>query len=246
MGIHFLTFAGEFTPHKYTYAAMNQARLAQEFHLFDSFTLLTQNHLANDSEFQRHFEFILQNKRGFGYWLWKSYIIYKHLSSLKEGDILLYADACTYLNAAAKDKFLDYIEIVKKNKDGNLWFEYSNIISHWCKMDTLIALNGEHLLNEKEVVPGVLFTTANQKNIEFFKKIYQTSCNYHLIDDSPSVAPNAPEFHEHRHDQSVFSICARLYMPDSISTNPNSDDINFYQREHLRDQYPIWIQSNFY
>ncbi len=247
MGLHLLTFAGEIQPRKYTFAALNLAKLASKFNVFDTIHIYTQDTLLYYPEFySNHLNFIRQNSRGFGYWIWKSFIIWKHLETLKEGDILLYLDSCTYLNVEAKDKFLEYIEIVKKNKDGNLFFEYPNIISHWCKMDTIMALGAEELLNSKEVVPGVLFTTANEKNIRFFKFIYEISCDYHLIDDSPSKHPNVPEFHEHRHDQSIFSILTRLYMPDSISSNPNSDDINFYQRDELRIKYPIWIQSNMY
>ncbi len=136
--------------------------------------------------------------------------------------------------------------MVKKNKDGNLFFEYTNTISDWCKVDTLVELKAVHLFNEKEVVSNVIFTSANKKNIDFFKMMYEISCNYHLLDDSPSVLPNSPNFKEHRHDQSLFSILTRLYLPDSISSNPNSNDINFYQRDHLRPLYPIWIQSNLY
>jgi hypothetical protein len=245
MGIHLITFAGEFEPKKYMYAAYNLQKYAQKFNLFEKIKVFTYENLFEYPKFySSHIDFIKKNPRGFGYWIWKPFLIYKYLESLKEGDILFYVDTCTYLNVDAKEKFLEYIEIVKKNKDGNLFFEYDNIISHWCKMDTLVALGGEELLNSKEVVPGVLFITANEKNIKFFQFLYHTMCNYHLIDDSPSELPNVADFHEHRHDQSVFSILTRLYMPDSISSNPNSTDINFNKREELREKYPIWIQSN--
>ena len=38
---------------------------------------------------------------------------------------------------------------------------------------------------------------------------YELCCNYHLIDDSPSIAPNLPEFIEHRHDQAIFSLLTK-------------------------------------
>jgi hypothetical protein len=247
MGIHLLTFAGEFIPRKYTFASLNLKKMAEEFNLFDTITIYTHETLNHFPDFlEKHLTFVVNNKRGFGYWIWKAFIIHKHLSSLKEGDILLYVDACTFLNIGAKDRFLEYIEMVKKNKDGNLFFEYTNIISDWCKVDTLVALNAVHLFNEKEVVSNVIFTTANKKNIDFFKMMYEISCNYHLLDDSPSILPNSPRYKEHRHDQSLFSILTRLLLPDSISTNPNSDDINFYKRDNLRPLFPIWIQSNMY
>ena len=33
----------------------------------------------------------------------------------------------------------------------------------------------------------------------------------HLIDDSPSVLPNAPGFEEHRHDQAIYSLLVYKY-----------------------------------
>ena len=35
---------------------------------------------------------------------------------------------------------------------------------------------------------------------------YNISCDYHLIDDSPSIISNHNEFREHRHDQSILSL----------------------------------------
>ena len=41
---------------------------------------------------------------------------------------------------------------------------------------------------------------------EFLTDWYSIACNYHFVDDSPSIHPNDPSFREHRHDQSIFSL----------------------------------------
>jgi len=38
---------------------------------------------------------------------------------------------------------------------------------------------------------------------------YNLSCDYHLIDDSSSVAQNFDCFKEHRHDQSILSLLTK-------------------------------------
>jgi hypothetical protein len=38
------------------------------------------------------------NKRGYGYWIWKSQIIKQHMDLLNDGEILLYCDAGSQLN----------------------------------------------------------------------------------------------------------------------------------------------------
>ena len=36
-------------------------------------------------------------------------------------------------------------------------------------------------------------------------------CNYHLIDDTPSLLENTVDFREHRHDQSIYSLLLKKY-----------------------------------
>lgn len=54
-----------------------------------------------DPEFRRNHSEILTQKRGAGYWLWKPYVIYRSLLSMREGDILMYADAGSHFIADA-------------------------------------------------------------------------------------------------------------------------------------------------
>jgi hypothetical protein len=245
MSIHLLTFGGDYHGDNYISAAENLRNWAQEFNVFESITVINREFLLQDSEFSsKHMNFILQNKRGFGYWVWKPYIIYKKLQQLKEGDILLYLDACCFLNVKGKDKFLEMIELVKQNPDGNLFFEYDQIISDWCKMDLIDALDAKEVMYKREVMPAVEFITVNIKMITFYKVFYEIACNYHLIDDTPSVAPNSLSFHEHRHDQSIFSILVRKYLPRSISTELYQTNFYYYKKEEQGREFPIWIHAN--
>ena len=61
--------------------------------LFDKTTLFTEDDLKSDVDFwSQHSNFIEHNRRGYGYWLWKPYIIKKTMEEMKDGDILLYLD----------------------------------------------------------------------------------------------------------------------------------------------------------
>ncbi len=246
MKIHFLSFKGEYYPGKFSRARDALIPMVQAMGVFDTIQIVSETELLNDPEFQKHTPFIIQNRRGFGYWIWKPYVIYKKLCQIEEGDILFYCDVCTSLRVEGRERFLEYIEFVKQHPQGNLFFSYSNLIRDWCKMDTIKCLDAENVMNECEVVAGVLFTTANAQNKEFFLACYTVLSHYHLVDDSPSGLPNAPTFHEHRHDQSIFSIMTRKYLPASISNTYTSEELNFYKREEEGQRFPIWTQSNFY
>ena len=46
---------------------------------------------------------------------------------------------------------------------------------------------------------------------DFVDEWYKLSCDYHLIDNSPSINKNHVDFKEHRHDQSIFSFLSKKY-----------------------------------
>lgn len=86
MSKHFITFGN---------ASFSQSRIrlsneVRQLGVFDSIKSYTETDLMND----QHGEFISKNRRGYGYWIWKPYLIYKKLLTTKDDDILLYADAC--------------------------------------------------------------------------------------------------------------------------------------------------------
>jgi hypothetical protein len=232
---------------KYVKASSNLRKMAIDYDIFDSIQVYGLNDIKDDIEFKHHLPF-LQNRRGFGYWIWKPYIIWKKLCSMPENDILVYLDSCCTLNLGGKPRFMEYIDIVKTNKTGNFFIETSHPINVWCKMDTIHILNGESIQDKHAIVSGVIFTSNNEKNRYIFKSMFDIiSSNYHLVDDTPSIIPNASTYNEHRHDQVIFSILVHLYYSDSIYYNI-FDEFYFEgpTSKLKREDYPIWIHSNNY
>ncbi|MBQ9537825.1 MAG: hypothetical protein IJU95_01020 [Treponema sp.] len=153
-------------------------------------------------------------KRGYGYWSWKPAVIKKVLNKMKANDILLYCDAGCHLNPKAKDKLLHYIDIVGKQDIlvTGLTPEYNSY--SWTKMDTNNLFKDK--LSEKDFMEGQLQATTIflKKNpytinlIERWDRLMDYE-NLHYFDDSPSILPNHPSFHENRHDQSLFTLLLR-------------------------------------
>jgi hypothetical protein len=192
--------------------------------------------------------FIMNNWKGYGYWIWKPFLIWKTLEEIDEGDIVLYLDSGCEIHVTGKERFLEYLDIVNNNTYGNLFFDHTALIKEWCKMDTIINLEAETLILENDgtqVTAGMLFTTNTEYNRNFFKLYYEKCCDYHLVDDSPSVAPNIPIFKEHRHDMSIFSILIKKMCPLSAVMIPYEE---IYHPEHMDDpewaKYPLTIKSN--
>jgi hypothetical protein len=99
----FITFGG---PTANFHNAVNRiCQEAKNFDLFDEIYGYTENDLKSDYNFWiNHGDFIERNRRGYGYWIWKPYLIKKKLNELNNGDFLIYADCGCEINKNGKKK----------------------------------------------------------------------------------------------------------------------------------------------
>ena len=256
--LHLLLFAdnhlNQYGLNSYNKKAQKLIQQAHEFNLFSKIHMYTANDLFTKfpEYFDLHKDFINSNFsrncwRGYGYWIWKPFLIWKTLQEINEGDILLYMDTGCQLHSSGIERFKEYLDIVKKNQHGNLFIEHHDLIKTCTKMDTLKHYKAENFIDEntRVTIATFLFTTNNEFNRHFFELFYNACCNYHLVDDSPTIAPNISEFIEHRHDQSILSILTRQMCPSSLSSVPYEE---IYHEEKMDDpayaKYPITIHSN--
>ena len=186
-------------------------RQAKSTGYFDELILFTDKNLKDDEEFwSQHSEFISNNKRGYGYYIWKSYIIKKTMATMKNGDILMYLDAGCEIGGSLQNEMPKYFDYVKEDK---LIGTRVCIEREWNKMDLLMHLDmlNSPLIHTPQHQAGVLLFLICAETKNLVNLWYETSCDYHLIDDSPSVHRNLPCFREHRHDQSIFSLLTKKY-----------------------------------
>jgi hypothetical protein len=217
---HFITFGNT----KYQKSVKRICLEAEKIAVFDKVTGYGEEELFSFSEFEQHRNFVYSNSRGFGYWLWKSFLTMKYIETMNEGDILVYADAGCTIQEKGRKRILEYFDMVKNHGSGILGFALPQIEKRWTKMDLVQHLNaGKYLENfHLTATTFVLRNCENTRNL--VKMWYETGCNYSLIDDSPSNLPNDPSFIEHRHDQSIFSLLRKKYgcviIPEEVeSTN---------------------------
>ena len=71
-------------------------------------------------------------------------------------------------------------------------------------------LNNTYLNTEQRQAGALLFKICN-KTRDLVNQWYELCCDYHNIDDSPSITKNLDCFKEHRHDQSIFSLLTKKY-----------------------------------
>jgi hypothetical protein len=206
----FVTFGGG--EQNYVDAAIRISKQAYSTRMFSKIFTYTLDFLKQDPEFWvRHSDFIMNNPRGCGYWLWKPYIIMKTLEQLNDGDIIFYADGGCEFNAIRNKQMPRMFRAVSFDK--MICSSTQHRENEWCKMDLIVELG----MNEPNYLHSVQFQASSiiievcDKTRQFIKEWYELCCIYHFIDDTPSVIPNCANFIEHRHDQSVFSLLFKKY-----------------------------------
>jgi hypothetical protein len=195
---------------------------ALSFDLFNEVFCFEESDLYKVGEgevMQNHKDFILSNSRGFGYWLWKSYLTYTIMSKIEEDSILVYCDAGCMLNLKAKDTLIEYINKTQASQSGILSFEMEHLEKTWTKMDLFEELQCYDLLDTRQLMATCFFIKKNDNTLNLVKKWYELSSTYHLIDDSPSVIQNDVTFTDHRHDQSIFSLLRKINGTEIIFDN---------------------------
>jgi hypothetical protein len=248
MSINFITFGA---PSKNFHDAVNRlCNQAQKFNLFNEIKGYTENDLMKDDEYyNKHKNFIKNNKRGYGYWIWKSYIVHKNLQKMNDGDILVYLDCGCELNINGKKKFMEFLELSKtkfilcgKTISTDITYTKMDIIKYFGMENNIDKLKLPHM------ECSTLIIYKNNLTSELVEEWYNVcSNNYNFIDDSPSIAPNFDSFIENRHDQSIFNLVLKKHNIINYDLYPNYWGIGIGSRDnYIKNglKYPIWTCRN--
>ena len=235
----FLTFGNE----KY-YNSLNRIKEeALSFNIFNKILIYNDLNLKNDFPdfWQKHNNFIINNSRGYGYWIWKSYLTLKTLETMNDNDILVYADAGCTLNKEGINRLTEYFEIVKNNECGNISFQMNNNLEKtWTKMDIFNYFNVKEVdeyFNSGQLIATIFIIRKCNLTLKIVNDWYNImSNNYNFIDDSISILQNNHTFIENRHDQSIFSLIRKIYGTIILHDETNRNVWNY--EEYIN--FPIW------
>jgi len=162
------------------------------------------------TDFARRHESILSLPRGAGYWLWKPYLIARHVEMLGPDDVLIYSDSSndgfyawrsfpTALRARAADGRQGFVIGPVLHQHGPL--------STWTKRDALILLGADR----QEIVDRPTIQASPSVWARAFLSDWLSACgDDRILTDRPNTQgiPNHAGFRAHRHDQSVLSLIA--------------------------------------
>ena len=185
---------------------------------------------------------IFKYQRGFGYWLWKPYIILETLKQLSDGDILFYVDAGNSIVNDLSPVF-DVVDndskglLLFENRDGNhegkVWTN-----KMWTKYDCFHRMNclEDKYINGFQIDGSYAVVKKNEFTLNFYEEYLKYAKDPQIITDLPNIhGNNFPEFRDHRHDQCIASLLSIKHnitifnCPSEWGTRVKSDKPTFKQ-----------------
>ena len=209
---------------------------AESMDIFDNIIAYNEDDLKNEKEFwDKNGKFVESNQRGYGYWIWKPYLILKTLRNMKDGDVLVYCDSGSTLRSSGRPKLLEYTKHCVESKTGIFCFQLlTEHEKQWSKMDLLdkLDIHNQPMLDSIQIMATDIIFCKRAESIAFVEKWYETCMddNYRYLTDETSKSPNDQFFIEHRHDQSIFSLLVKkdggCYILKTIETE-EKDNLSF-------------------
>ncbi len=172
-----------------------------------------------DPDFYTRHSDILNQRRGVGYWLWKPYFIQRILKTMNNDDILFYADSGSVFVRRMEPIF----NAVRSDERGVLCFTLAGKHSErlWTKRDLFLHMgmySSEYTDSPQRMASFMCFRGTDFAR-ELLTEYLYLATNAHLVTDSPnSDGWIEPDFKDHRHDQSVWSLLTKKHgvtiLPD--------------------------------
>jgi len=207
------------------YININEDLINNKYNLFDEVKLVNENDLDD------YIKPIVENtinkygRRGYGYWIWKPYIILQELNKLDDGDILVYLDCHCKLDKI-KDKFNNILKYLNHSDKplivANLGFnDYQYTTT---KLKNAVENYLKYIFSEEEILDhqreaGILFMRKCDFVVNYFQQYFSImKNNIDIITDAHNNdEDNHETFIDNRHDQSVCSLLAKYYKIESLN-----------------------------
>lgn len=192
-----------------------------------------------DSTFYNRNKDILKEKKGNGYWIWKPYFIKKTLEQLQNGELMFYCDSGSHFIGSVKEIIskLDHQDIVP--------FELQQNDSFWTKKDTFVLMDCDKpdFFATKQRLASFILLRKSDFAMQFIEEWINYTSDARIVTDMQNQCgfDNFPEFIDHRHDQSVFSLLSKKYNLRAFR-DPSQYGNNFKEL-YLDSTYPQILVS---
>jgi len=239
-------------------AAARLAKNAERSGLFDKVLLENNRSLQilhkDFLDSYQEFLFDEKNRRGFGHYLWKPYIINYWLGKISENDVLLFLDAgchINYQNPGALNRFSDYLEITSKEEAlamqiRDYSFGYNDLSEErWTRFDLMEHLGvPKQMRTTNQIQSGIIFLKKSARTLSYSSEWLDLATYDRCLFLDDTRIPPGGTLIESRWEQSIHSLLFKKYrfgvLPDETTFGkqwpPNW--------EILGKDFPIWAMRH--
>lgn len=256
---HFISYADD-----RPYAVDRIKKQAESFNTFSSISVYNNNNIYDD-DFKKKYSYVLNQKRGGGYWLWKYYLINKKIKEIDDGEYIIYCDAGCELNNKGMKRYYEYLDMLKESSYGFLSFPLE-----WNKTAEPPPLNGctekvwtikqlfeyfnininSEIANSPQIAGGILIIKKCENTLKIldgYRKVIEYDDK--LTTDYYNKINQHSFFRENRHDQSIWGLLRKIHGTILL----DKDETFFYFQRFIdkktiynytdnpeRFKYPFW------
>lgn len=211
--------------------------------------------VVQNPRFQRHMRYRTDpddlSAKGGGYWFHKSVLLRHHMNQYGDGDYLIWTDI-DRLDFVRQGSFNAILETMATRKDDLLIESMAWSSEHiFTKGDMLAAFNASETLRQSlQVNANAIVFRVSPGMKRFINAWIECVSDWHMVSDEQSVIPNSPDYHDHRHDQSILGLLIKKFMTRQSAVGPPAR--TYHQRSHyhtfklLDNVYPLCPFTSFY
>ncbi len=199
---------------KYDISKKHLIYLAKKSDIFDNLYSFSRKDVPKYDEIP--YKHILRQERGGGYWIWKYLLLEKLLTNTKKNDLIVYCDSGSSFNYYAKNRLLEYFDLLDSSEFGNFRIESKkiHIEKYWTTKEIFKYFNvmdNKEITDSPQLLGGYLiFKNCEQTKylLNIFFQLIRT--DWKLITDEYNNN-QIKQFIENRHDQSILSVISKKY-----------------------------------
>jgi hypothetical protein len=171
--------------------------------------------MLRDAGFENRSKDIKLSERGSGFWAWKPFIIAAKLREIPDGDLVFYCDvgrAYPFKQLTGSlAPFLEWMQNHRQSILPGLCIPWKGPMSLWTKRDAYVFtdMDSAEIHTAIPIQASFSLWIAGPASRSFITEWMDLAAQRALISDDPSICglPELPDFHDHRHDQSLLTLC---------------------------------------
>jgi len=153
----------------------------------------------------------LYSSRGYGWWLWKPYLIDYILSIIDEGEYVMYLDSTIECLKNPKD-------LIKEGENIKLFHNGQRHVD-WCKSETYYDMGVVCMPDQLQANAAIQIYRNTPETRAFVQEYFNLCSQLMLVNDEFNPDYQLSGFKGHRHDQSILTNLAVKYNI-KLNTSP--------------------------